>query len=314
MRTVEASHGRWHEILPRLGVPAQFLNGKHQPCPICGGRDRARFDDRQGDGDYFCSQCGAGKGLKLVMEVNGWDYAEAAKRVDEIIGNLPEDAPARPEPKKVDHKAALRELWKRSQPIAAGDPAWLYLYSRGLKVVSEALRYVPGMYHSETKSEHPGMIAMVCDQHGKPATLHRTYLTKDGKKAFAEKCRKMMPGELPKGGAIRLRPMEADRKLGVAEGIETALSAGYLNSVPVWSTTSEALLQVWQPPKEAKHVVVFGDSDLNFVGQNAAYALAKRLAIENGLKVEVIIPDRAGYDWNDVLLQRGGCGVNAQAA
>jgi hypothetical protein len=86
-KTLDAAHGRWREILPQFGIPHSALNGKEQPCPACGGRDRFLFDDRHGDGDYFCRRCDAGKGISLVKKVNGWTYAEAAKRVDEFIGN-----------------------------------------------------------------------------------------------------------------------------------------------------------------------------------------------------------------------------------
>jgi putative DNA primase/helicase len=64
-------------------------NGKHQPCPACGGKDRFRFTDRDGDDDYYCSGCDPGKGISLVANVNGWTYPEAAKRIDEFIGNEP---------------------------------------------------------------------------------------------------------------------------------------------------------------------------------------------------------------------------------
>jgi Zinc-binding domain of primase-helicase len=88
-KTLEAAHGRWRWILTSFGIPQSALNGKEQPCPACGGRDRFVFDDRHGDGDYFCRRCDAGKGISLVAKVNGWSYAEAAKRVDELIGNQP---------------------------------------------------------------------------------------------------------------------------------------------------------------------------------------------------------------------------------
>ena len=88
-RTSDAAHGRWRQILPSFGVPYSALNGKHHPCPACGGKDRFRFTDRHGDGDYYCSGCDPGKGIGLVAKVNGWDYAEAAKRIDELIGNEP---------------------------------------------------------------------------------------------------------------------------------------------------------------------------------------------------------------------------------
>jgi putative DNA primase/helicase len=300
-KTMEAAHGRWREILPALGLASAALNGKNQPCPSCGGRDRFRFHDRQGDGDYYCNQCGAGKGLTLLMKVNNWNYADAAKRVDELVGNLPKRTVVRREPVKIDTRAEAIELWNSARPLVEGDPAWLYLASRGIPTTSSELRFTERLFNSETGSELPGMLAKVRDVEGRGQTLHRTYLTMDGKKAAVEKCRKMMRGEFPKGGAIRLAP--AAEILGVAEGIETALAAGCIFHMPVWSTVSEGFLRTWEPPQEAKRVLIFGDNDKNFVGQNAAYELAKRLSLA-GLEVAVKIPERAGADWNDVLRTR----------
>ncbi len=56
MSTIERARGRWSEILPRLGIDARFLRNRHGPCPLCGGKDRFRFDDRDGSGSYFCNQ------------------------------------------------------------------------------------------------------------------------------------------------------------------------------------------------------------------------------------------------------------------
>ena len=84
--TAVASHGRWREILPSLGVHPKVLNGKNQPCPACGGTDRFRFTDRHKDGDYYCNQCGAGKGIGLLMKVHGWDFKTAAQQVDALLG------------------------------------------------------------------------------------------------------------------------------------------------------------------------------------------------------------------------------------
>jgi hypothetical protein len=86
-KTLDAACGSWPNILTHFGVSPHTVNGKHHACPACGGKDRFRFTDRHHDGDYFCSGCGPGKGISLVAKVNGWDYAEAASRVDEFIGN-----------------------------------------------------------------------------------------------------------------------------------------------------------------------------------------------------------------------------------
>ncbi len=67
--TVSHALGHWPRILPALGI--QVLKNRHQPCPVCGGSDRFRFDDREGRGTWYCNQCGAGDGLKLVEKVFG---------------------------------------------------------------------------------------------------------------------------------------------------------------------------------------------------------------------------------------------------
>ncbi|MCW9817645.1 primase-helicase zinc-binding domain-containing protein [Escherichia coli] len=45
--TVSHALGHWPRILPALGI--QVLKNRHQPCPVCGGSDRFRFDDREPD-------------------------------------------------------------------------------------------------------------------------------------------------------------------------------------------------------------------------------------------------------------------------
>ena len=50
LSTMDVAKGRWREILPALSIPSQALNGKQQPCPMCGGTDRFSFTDRNRDG------------------------------------------------------------------------------------------------------------------------------------------------------------------------------------------------------------------------------------------------------------------------
>lgn len=73
-QAVKVARGHWAQILPALGV--NILKNRHQPCPVCGGKDRFRFDDQEGRGTWFCNQCGAGDGLALVTRALNVDISE----------------------------------------------------------------------------------------------------------------------------------------------------------------------------------------------------------------------------------------------
>lgn len=85
---LEAARGRWPGTLGRFGVNTALLTGRHGPCPGCGGRDRFRFDDKEGEGTFICSQGGggnlSGNGLTLLAHVTGWEW----KRCVEEVGRL----------------------------------------------------------------------------------------------------------------------------------------------------------------------------------------------------------------------------------
>ena len=90
----DAAKGHWPQILSALaGLSEKQLRNKHQPCPLCGGKDRYRYDDRYQNGDWFCNQCGgpnsragAGDGFSMLMRRNDWTFKEAAERVEEHLG------------------------------------------------------------------------------------------------------------------------------------------------------------------------------------------------------------------------------------
>lgn len=296
-RTVDAAQGKWRSILGLLGIDSSFLSGKHGPCPMCGGKDRFRFDDKKGRGTYFCSGCGAGTGMDLIQKVRGWDFRTAAAEVDKIVGSVSfeQPKPALDEQRRI---RMLRELWKAGCAIGTNDAVAAYFASRKLPLPQNrsALRYV-AQCHAPDRSVHPAMVAMVSAPDGKPATLHRTFLGPNGK-ADLDEPRAAMPGAIPDGAAIRLSMHGA--RLGIAEGIETALAASVLFDMPVWAAVNSTMLSKWRAPEGAREVVVFGDNDAKFGGAAAAYALAHRLVCRDRLSVEVRIPDRVGTDWADI--------------
>jgi putative DNA primase/helicase len=298
------ANGRWRSILAALGVEPKFLTGKNGPCPICGGRDRWRFDNKHGDGTWICTHCGAGQGIKLAMMFTGaTDYKAIAEKIEAVIGRAPRD-PVRTELSEAAVRAGMNKLWCASKPVAPGDPVDLWMHHRGLGASSypACLRTHVGLRHSGPPvSVHPGMLAMVSAATGDPVMIHRTFLTPGGTKAPVDKVRMFCPGKMPPGSAVRLTP--AASIMGVAEGIETSLAASKLFGIPTWAALNDGGVEKFEPATAVEHLVIFGDNDVNGAGQKAAYTLASRLA--GRMSVEVKIPDTIGSDWNDVLLARG---------
>lgn len=75
--------GKWDYIFQSLGI--EVGNGKHCPCPVCGGKDRFRFDNQNGRGTYICNQCGSGDGLELIKNYYQCDAKEASNKVAECL-------------------------------------------------------------------------------------------------------------------------------------------------------------------------------------------------------------------------------------
>lgn len=303
-KTVTAAKGKWRGILLSLGLPEAALSGKHGPCPLCGGKDRFRWDNVEGRGTYICSQCGAGDGMKLAIEYTGRPFADIAKQIDGMIGNLSAEAP-KPRMSDVQRRDILRDTYRATSAIEPGDLAHRYLETRGVEelVYPDALRFAPSLRDGDG-GVRPAMVAMV-GVHGesKFCSMHRTFLKPDGSgKAEMASPRKMMPGELPEGACVMLSEYTGG-PLGIAEGIETAMSASALYDMPVWAAINSTLLAKWVPPNGCDEVAIFSDNDSKFGGQFAAYSLAHRLSVK-GVEVSVHIPPMSGQDFNDIHLAR----------
>jgi putative DNA primase/helicase len=304
----ERARGRWVGILSAVGVPIKALKNKHGPCPVCGGKDRFRFDDKAGTGSFFCSRCGPGDGIELVKRLHRLEFRDAAKLIEQHLGEAPIRQYSASRATDSGKHAEMAALLARARPITMDDPAGLYLQARtGITEFPKCLLFAPDERYADPGTEpswHPVMLARVepCDKaraEGQPDALHRTYLDRFGNKADVPSSRKML-GTMPTGAAVRLMPHQD--VLGIAEGIETALSASNLFNVPIWAALSDGLMQDWVPPPDVRTVLIFGDNDLSFAGQTAAYTLAKRLK-SKGLTTSVELPVRLGTDWNDVYRQ-----------
>jgi putative DNA primase/helicase len=298
--TRSRARGRWRSILTAFGVPERLVDGKHHPCPFCGGKDRFRFTDYQGSGGYICNQCGTGSGFDLLMKIKGWDFKMAAGEIDRIIGSCGADV-VRPEHTEQEKQEAIRRLWDSASPITLHDAAGRYLRSRcRVTEFPKDLRFAPSLSCTGQAARYPGMVAKVTAPDGSLANVHRTYLAGAGAKAAIENPRRLMPGPIAKGAAVRLAAHGSC--LGIAEGVETALSAMALTQTPCWAALNAAMLQSWVPPVGVETVTIYADNDENYVGQEAAYALARRLQHE-GRHTTVRVPSTPGADFNDVHLE-----------
>jgi putative DNA primase/helicase len=267
-----------------------------------GGKDRWRFDDRQGSGSAICSKCGSfGSGVAIVMAKTGMEFREAACAVAKIAGTAPVEA-AKKDRTFEEKRRLMARVWEEGKPVTLDMPAGRYLERRtGLqRTFPKVLRGTDrAVYRGDASNTiYPAMLAMVQDSEGTPVNVHRTFLSRDGHKAPVEDAKRLMPGPLPPGSAIRLaKPAE---HMGVGEGIETALAAMILFEVPTWATINSERMATWIAPPGVKRVTIFADNDTSYAGQAAAYTLAKRLVTKK-IEVEVQIPEIVDWDWADVL-------------
>ncbi len=303
--TAEWTTGRWSWLLQEFGIDATFLVNKHGPCPMCGGKDRFRFDDKAGKGTWFCNGCGSGDGFDLIERFTKGEFKAIAALIDKMRGDAPEPQEFRPEASVELKREGLNRLWS-----SGNDPSILtqYFKSRWLDYITVAnLTDVRGnpevMFLDEEmgRADFPAMLAMVRNAKGEPISIHRTYLMKDGMRV-----KKLMPPtEKITGGAIRLRPI-ADGALIVAEGIETALAGKQLllplRDCGIWAAISANGLRELDVPSTVTHLFICADIDKSFTGQAAAYELARRMKVrkEPPSSVMVVHPNELG-DMADVL-------------
>lgn len=298
MKTTEAARGKWREVLKRLGLDDSYLRNIHGPCPMCGGQDRYRFDDKDGAGTYYCNSCGAGDGMKLALLWSGREFRELAREIDEMIGNIQPEIQQKP---TQDPMIRIAKIWSESVRIFGSDPVSRYLAFRGVSK-SYALRYHPELpYYEEGKliGKFPSMIAPVLSPSGDLITLHVTYLNHEGKKASVKCPKKMLPPAGDTSGAC-VQLTKVYEHIGIAEGIETACAAMKLFQMPVWAACNAGMLEKFVPPAGIKKITVYSDNDASYRGQAAAFRLANRLVERAGLDVEVKVPEIVG-DFADLV-------------
>ncbi|EMI3953335.1 toprim domain-containing protein [Enterobacter hormaechei] len=292
--TVKQACGHWPRILPALGM--KVIKNRHQACPVCGGADRFRFDDKEGRGTWFCNQCGAGDGLKLVEKVFGISASEAAGKVNAVTGNLPPVAPevvaAAEAGTEADRKAAAAlavRLLEKTRP-ATGNA---YLTRKGF-AGRECLTLTASHKTGGVAYRAGDVVVPLYDETG--ALVNLQLISSDGLK------RTLKGGQVKGACHVIEGKKQAGKRLWIAEGYATALTVHHLTAETVMVALSSVNLLSLASLVRQKHpacqIVLAADRDLSGDGQSKAAAAA------DACEGIVALPPVFG-DWNDAFIQYG---------
>ena len=288
MKTIEAIKGNEEIILDHYGL--FITKNKHIDCGICRGKKKLRINIFNGTLAYICT-CGSGTIFKYLEESIGLTFKAVAADIDRLLGNTFKTE-VLPESEDVTSKV-MRKF--KSLPLLKGTKGGLYLNNRGIYHFP-----VNGIRYNPREGEYQSLYAIATDDNYRPVYLHRTLLSGE-KKANIEVNKKMFSLKSSQGSvSIKLFPVQST--LGIAEGIETALSCTQIYKCATWSTLNSSLMKRFKAPTGVEHLIIFADNDKKGAGHAAAFECANKnmLANNNVVKVSVRWTAELG-DFNNML-------------
>ena len=248
----------------------------------------------------------------LVHSFAGDDPLVAKDHVRAVLGlrsgtlpHLPETKAAQSEPPSDDAERTARAvaLWREARD-PRGSVVESYLRRRGLNLpdeaAGEAIRFHPACPFAGGHAR--AMICLVRDVvTDKPQAIHRTALSGDGLKVKVRGADRLSLGPIA-GGAIKLTPdADVTTCLGIAEGVETALSLRRVpefGASPVWSLISEAGVRRFPALSGIECLWLAVDHDP--AGIKAARTVADRWQAA-GAEAFLITPFAPRADLNDIF-------------
>lgn len=155
----------------------------------------------------------------------------------------------------------------------------------------------------------PALVALIRDIHtGAPKAVQATALLPDGSNCIRNEhgkklCKTFGPA---KSGAIMLTPFdEVTLGLGLAEGLETALSVLDYGWRPMWVTIGKSGLASFPVLSGIETLTIWGDNDAG-KNRNSGIEAAATCGVrwrDAGIEAAIRYPRRGG-DWNDVIKAR----------
>jgi hypothetical protein len=214
----------------------------------------------------------------------------------------PQSLRSAPDGDAIERRRRAEEIWIKARP-ASGTMAETYLRSRGIAArLPEALRFMPSLPHAPSRTSWPALIAAVTTLDGALLAVQRTWLARDGRGKAPVEPAKMTLGPMD-DGAVRLATPHGDT-LGLAEGVETAMSARKLYSLPVWAVLGCRRFTAVRLPPTIETVILFADR--GDAGWKAATKAADRWEAE-GRHAEIVLPENPQHkDFNDTLQAPAG--------
>lgn len=237
---------------------------------------------------------GPGTLFRMAREVGH----RPGRRADRTRPVTPRLAPPSPAPERRTTLSDYgMDLW--DQCTALSGVALGYLKTRRCvqPPADGDLRWHPSLKHP-SGYVGPALVALITNVHTRvPLSLHRTWITPTGK-ADLDAPRLPLAGHSTKDGVIRLWPDETvTTGLGVAEGIETALSLAWAYQ-PVWACIDAGHLGKFPVLDGIESLVIARDRDT--AGERACRACAGRWTVEGR---DVFLTTQQANDLNDELVE-----------
>lgn len=293
--TVSAATGRWPQLLPALGINVA-PHGHHSACPVCGGKDRFRFDNQAGRGTWICNHCGAGDGLNLVAKTLDITTKEAAVKVAEILGEAQplavhhNEASIQQQKDDARQKAAVQaKMSVNAARKAAGNA---YLEKKGWADKEALTLQGNGLRIGGLDFAAGDLVIPLYDLSGNLVNVQ--LINGAGEK-------RMLAGGQVTGAAYHFEGKD-NAFIWMAEGYATGLTIHALTGETVYVALSANnfphLAECLREKYPDAVLLMAADNDDNGTGQKKAKEAA------NLASGKVALPLVAG-DWNDVFMQEG---------
>lgn len=252
-----AAQGQWREILTANGIKLPEPK-KHGPCPICGGKDRFRLEERKAEkaarGVWVCSHCDCkgGDGLSLYQKATGQSMGEAIRSLARYLGlSGPMSAAdhARNEKRRQEAaKAVGEQAAEEARQRAAAAALAQQMEVEAVPCMAEQVPYLARKGFSGFVVD---VLAHDYDRH-KAGSLLVVLFNIDGVTTSAEIIdnkiidnKRALAGGQKIGSAAYIEPLddslpEDAAHCGVVEGYATGLSVRALTGWPVFCGMSKA--------------------------------------------------------------------------